>query len=104
MQPLAVVLTKIKQAYDSGSVDTSCYNRVGRVLRVHGDELGHAVVALYGLSPRYAHAAIESLDGTLIDERRAPPGFRSSDGRCARTDIPRAVLSVAEVLQWLRTS
>ena len=103
MQPLSVVYAKMKTGF-SGSLDSSCYNRVGRVLRERGDELTDAVVALYAVPDRetYLHAAIETPDGRLIDERQAPHRFRDADGRVARDDVTRSIVPVPQVLDWLR--
>ena len=107
MQPLAAALTKVKLAYDTGTVDSSCYNRVGRVLRTRGETLTDAVVALYaaGSGHSYTHVAIETVDGVLIDERHSqppPPAFRDTAGRITRPDMTRYVIPVADVLEWLR--
>lgn len=104
MQPLSIVFAKIKHGLD-GAQDSSCYNRVGRMLRAHGDELSDAVIAFYALPGRdsYNHVAIESPDGVLIDERKAPPGFRDANGRAHRSDMTRSVLRVPDVLAYLST-
>lgn len=101
MQPMSEVYLKMKQGFE-GELDTSCYNFVGRLLRERGDQLSDAVVAFYGIGNYYNHAAVETKDGRLIDERRAPPKLRGADGRCQRHDMIRNVLPVPSVLALLR--
>lgn len=105
MQPLIVVFGKIKTGF-SGVPDTSCYTHVGLTLRERGTELTTVVVALYTVpgTHTYVHAAIETEDGILIDERQAPPHFRDADGRPARSDMARAIVPVPAVLGWLQSS
>jgi hypothetical protein len=107
MQPLASVLAKINLGYATGVVDSSCYNRVGRVLRTRGETLTGAVIALYaaGRGSSFAHVAIETMDGVLIDERHSQPppqAFRDATGRVTRADMTRHVICVSDVLDWLR--
>jgi len=103
MEPLSVVLNKIKLGF-AGEMDTSCYHRIGRTLLVHGDELlaMDAVVALYApaVTKLYVHAAIETIDGVLIDEKERHANLRDADGRITRLD--RIVLHVSSVMAWLR--
>lgn len=103
MQPILEVYLKMKQGFE-GNLDASCYNFVGRALRDRGERLLDAVVAFYGFGNHYNHAAVETTDGQLLDERQPPHNFRGPDGRCQRTDMPRTVLPVPTVLALLRRS
>jgi hypothetical protein len=105
MAPLVLSIFGAIKVGFSGTSESSCYVRVGQTLRERGDELDDAVVAFYMMpgTKTVVHAAIETEDGVLIDERHAPPHFRDSDGRQIRNDVTRSVLVVSAVLGWLRS-